>query len=315
MEPRTTPTPESLSASSVGLPPSPASGHVDVPSEPIGSRVWHTLVRNPLARAGTAGLLFIVLFSFAGPLLYRVSPYAVHMTLTLQGPRPGFPLGTNNLGRDELARLMLGGQTSLIVGITAAISSVIIGVIYGLVSGLAGGWTDTVMMRGVDVLRSIPTLFLLIFFDSIFRPSTGLLVALIAFVSWYAVSRLVRAEVLSLRTRPYVEASVAQGSSQLRIMFRHLLPNAMGTIIVASTFMVADSILLVAALSFLGLGLPPPAPNWGSMLSDSIPYLQQNSWWLVYPPGLAILITVISINFLGDAFREAFDRRLSQSTH
>jgi peptide/nickel transport system permease protein len=162
------------------------------------------------------------------------------------------------------------------------------------------------------VMRAIPGLFLLIFFDSLFRPSAWLLIVLIAFVSWHGVSRLVRAEVLSLRERTYVEASLAAGASRTRIAFEHLLPNALGTIVVASTFMVADAILAVAALSFLGLGLPPPAPNWGAMLANSMSYLPQNAWWLVYPPGLALLITVVSVNFLGDAFREAFDTRLRQ---
>jgi peptide/nickel transport system permease protein len=276
----------------------------------VGSRVLRTLSHHPLAWAGMGGFAFIVLFSFVGPLVYRVNPLAIHMAVTLHGPMPGFPLGTDNLGRDELASLMAGGRASIVVGLAAALSSMVVGAIVGLVAAWFGGWLDTILMRLIDLVRSIPSLFLLIFLSSLFQPTAALLVVLIAFLSWSAIARLVRAEVLSLRERTFVEASVASGASQARVMFRHLLPNAMGTVIVATTFLVADAILLVAALSFLGLGLPPPAPNWGAELANSMNYLAQNDWWMVYPPGVAILLTVISINFLGDAMREAFDSRL-----
>jgi peptide/nickel transport system permease protein len=223
----------------------------------------------------------------------------------------GFPLGTDNLGRDELANVMFGGRTSILVGLSAALASMVIGVVLGLLSAWFGGWFDTILMRLVDLVRSIPALFLLIVLGAMFEPTAALLVVLIAFLSWTQIARLVRGEVLSLRERTFIEASVASGASRWRIMLRHMLPNAMGTVIVATTLLVADAILLVAALSFLGLGLPPPAPNWGSELSNSMSYLAENDWWMIYPPGICILITVISINFLGDAFREAFGMRQS----
>jgi len=277
---------------------------------PRWRRTWQIFWQNPLSKMGTFGLLFLLLLCFVGPALYKTSPYATHLTTILHSPDGQFPLGTNNLGRNELARLMLGGQTSLEVGFAAAAASMIMGVIYGMISGFYGGWLDIILMRIIDLLRSVPSLFLLIFLDSVIRPSAGLLVLLISLISWHGVSRLVRGEVLSLKHEPFVEAARISGASSARIIFRHLLPNTLGTIIVAATFMIADAVLLVASLSFLGLGLPPPAPNWGAMLANSMAYLPGNSWWLVYPPGLAILLTVLSINFIGDALRIALDIRL-----
>lgn len=267
--------------------------------------------RQPLGKAGTVLLLFLLFFCFAGPALYRHSPYTMHLTSILQGPTSAFPLGTNNLGRNMLARLMVGGQTSLEVGFSAALASMAIGVLYGAVSGFVGGWVDALMMRIVDVLRAIPGLFLLVFLDSVVRPSAGLLVLLISLISWHGVSRLVRGEILALKNTMYTEAARTIGATNRQILFNHLLPNALGTIVVATTFMVGDAVLVIAGLSFLGLGLPPPAPNWGAMLADSMSYLSQNAWWLVYPPGVAVLLTVLGINFVGDALRIAFDSRLS----
>ncbi|WP_171822702.1 ABC transporter permease [Sulfobacillus thermosulfidooxidans] len=269
---------------------------------------WH----HPLAWMGIIGLVLLVGFSFVGPLIYRANPYTLHLTAILKPPSAQFPLGTNNLGRNMLARLMLGGQMSLEVGFAAAISAMGIGIIYGMVAGYVGGWLDALMMRLVDLLRAIPGLFLLIFLDSLVTPSAGLLVVLIALTSWHGVSRLVRAEVLSLKHRLYVEASRAMGGSLGHIALRHLFPNILGTVIVATTFMVADSVLVIASLSFLGMGLPPPTPNWGAMLADAMTYLPQHTWWLIYPPGLAVLWTVLSISFIGDAFRAALDTRMDQ---
>lgn len=273
--------------------------------------VWRSLVRHPLGIIGLIGFAVMLVFSFVAPLIYRQSPFATDLAINLHPPSLAHPFGTDNLGRDQLVRLMVGGQSSLMVGIAAAASSTVIGVIYGAISGMLGGWVDVVLMRIVDVLRSIPALFLLIFFDSVFSPSAVLLVLLIAVVSWHGPSRLIRAEVLSLKERPYVEASRSLGSSRLHTLWSHILPNAVDIVVVSATFMVADAILLVAALSFLGLGIPPPAPNWGAMLADSITYLANGVWWLIYPPGLAILVVVISVNFVGDALRESMDRRLA----
>lgn len=272
------------------------------------TRFW----QQGIGRAGLFIFLFLLLFCFVGPLIYPADPYAMHLIAILQPPSAQFPLGTNNLGRNMLARLMLGGQTSLEVGIASALAAMLVGVVYGMVAGFAGGWVDALMMRIIDVLRSVPTLFILIFLDSAFRPSALLLILLIALTSWHGVSRLVRAEILSLKEMTFIEAARTLGLTSWRILFVHLLPNVMATLVVAATFMVGDAVLIIAGLSFLGLGLPPPAPNWGAMLANSMAYLPQNSWWLIYPPGIAILATVLSINFIGDAIRKAFDMRLSR---
>lgn len=274
------------------------------------SREWRTFWRNPLAWAGVFGLVFIVLFSFVGPLVYHANDLAIHLNDALQPPSSQFPLGTDELGRNNLSRMMVGGQLSLEVGFAAALVSMVIGVVYGMVSGYIGGFTDVILMRIVDVLYSIPSLFFLLFVDSVFRPSAVLLIFIIAVFSWFGVARLVRGQVLSLKSRDYVEAARALGAGNGRIMWRHLLPNVTGVVLVSTTLQVANAILTVAGLSFLGLGLPPPTPNWGQMLSDSMNYMFQNAWWLIYPPGFAILLVELCTNFIGVSLNQAYDPRL-----
>ncbi|MCL4493835.1 MAG: ABC transporter permease [Firmicutes bacterium] len=278
--------------------------------KPKHSRTWRAFWHHPLGLAGVIGLSAIVLFCFVGPLLYPASAYTTHITDLMRPPSTRFPLGTDDLGRNYLARLMLGGQVSLIVGFAAAVASMIIGVGYGLVSGLVGGFVDTLMMRIIDVLLTIPTLFVLLFLDAVFQPNAVLLTLILAITSWFGVTRIVRSEVLSLKQRDYVEASRAFGASNWHIMLRELLPNVMGTVMVATIFQIAGSIIAIATLSFLGLGLPAPAPNWGEMLSTSMNYMFQNAWWLIYPPGIALLWTLLSINFVSEALQSALDTRL-----
>lgn len=264
-----------------------------------------------MAWVGLVGLAAIVLFTYAGPLIDRTDPYAPNLLLILQGPTWAHPLGTDNLGRDVLARLMLGGQLSLEIGFVSALFSMVIGTLYGLVSGLAGGWLDSLLMRIVDVLIALPSIFLLLLIDSIFQPSAFLLILVLAFTSWFSVARLVRSQVLTLKQREYVEAARAAGSRTTRLMLRHLLPNVLEVVMVSTTFQVGGAVLTVAGLSFLGLGLPPPTPNWGEMLSSSMTYVFQNLWWLIYPPGLLIVVVELAVNLVGDAMQEAFDPRLA----
>jgi peptide/nickel transport system permease protein len=275
-----------------------------------GNRQWQIFFSSPLAWIGMILTAFMVLFSFVGPLVYHVNPQTPHLTHILVPPSARFPLGTNTLGRDELARLMLGGQLTLIIGFIAALASMCFGTIYGLASALAGGFTDVVMMRIIDVLLAIPGLFLLLLLDSMFTPSPVLLTVIFAGTAWFGVTRLVRSEALSVRTRDYVEAARSMGASNWRIMLRHLLPNVMGVVLVTTTFQVAGAILGIATLSFLGLGLPPPAPNWGAELSNAMSSMFQGAWWVIYPPGLCIVFIELGVNFLGDAIRQAFDPRL-----
>ncbi|PSR21722.1 MAG: peptide ABC transporter permease [Sulfobacillus acidophilus] len=273
-------------------------------------RVWRRFWHSPLTVAGIIGITFLILFSFVGPLIYRANPLTIHLNHMLQPPDAQFPLGTDDLGRNYLARMMVGGQASLIVGFAAAAVSMVFGIIYGMISGLARPWLDTILMRIVDIILSVPALFILLFLDAVFKPSVVIMVVILASTAWLTVARLVRAEVLSLKQRTYVEAAHALGASTPRIMTKYLFPNFLGTVLVAGTFSVANAILTIATLSFLGLGLPPPSPNWGADLASAMNYMYQPSWWLVYPPGLLILLAELSINFIGDGLRQAFDTRL-----
>jgi peptide/nickel transport system permease protein len=207
---------------------------------------------------------------------------------------------------------MLGGQTSLEIGFAAALIAVGIGAIWGAVSGLAGGVVDAVMMRVVDTLLAFPFLFALILLGAIFGTSIPELIIVIGLVAWLVPARLVRGETLTLRMRDYVQAVVTMGGTTRRILFRHIIPNTVGTIVVNATFQVADAIIFVATLSYLGVGVSPPATNWGGELASGLNYLFDGYWWLIYPPGLAIVLTVVAFNFVGDAIRDALEVRLQR---
>ena len=274
-----------------------------------GQRRWRTFWRSPLAWWGVGMFVAILVFCFVGPLVYHSNAMTPDLRRAMLAPGPGGPLGTDDLGRSELLRMMIGGQLSLEVAIAAGFATTFFGAAYGLLSGFLGGLWDNILMRIVDVLIALPSIFLLLLVVSLFKPTPTLLVVVIAFTSWFSVARLVRGEVLTLKRREYIDAVRAIGASSFRLMLRHLLPNAMGVVIVTATFQIGYAILSVAGLSFLGLGLPPPTPNWGQMLSSAMPYTFQNAWWLIYPPGIAIVLVELAANFVGDALSEAFDPR------
>jgi peptide/nickel transport system permease protein len=250
------------------------------------------------------------LFSFVGPLIYHTNQTHPNLLQLNQPPSAAHLLGTDDLGYDILGRLMIGGQTSLIIGIAAAVLATGFGVVWGAVSGYAGGPVDALMMRVVDTFMAIPPLFLLLVLAAIVTPSVGILILVVAVVAWLYPARLIRGETLLLRRREYVEASRVLGGSNTRILSRHIIPNTIGTIMVNVTFQVADAILLIASLSFLGLGVPPPATNWGAMLTNGTQFIFSGYWWEIYPAGLAIVLTVVAFNLMGDALRDAFDARL-----
>jgi peptide/nickel transport system permease protein len=274
--------------------------------------VWNVFRQNRLAVIGLGMILFMVLFCFVGPLLYHTNQVQINMSAVTQPPSARHPLGTDNVGYDVLGRLMLGGQSSLEVGFAAAILASLFGTAWGAVAGYVGGWLDAIMMRVVDSILAIPYLLIVLILATVFIPTIPVLIIVIALVSWLATARLVRGETLSLRVRDYVLAARGAGVRNPRIIIRHIVPNVIGTIVVAATFSVADAILLLAALSYLGLGPPPPAANWGGMLSDGLTYIYDGYWWLVYPAGLAIVLTVMAFNFVGDALRDALEVRLQQ---
>jgi peptide/nickel transport system permease protein len=274
--------------------------------------IFDVFIKNRLAVAGLLIIVFMALFSFVGPLFYHTDQVHTNLSQVTLPPSSAHPLGTDNLGYDVLGRLMLGGQSSLEVGLAAALLASLVGTAWGAVSGFAGGWIDGIMMRAVDSLLAIPYLLFVLLLASIFTPSIPMLIIVIAMVSWLFTARLVRGDTLSLRVRDYVVAARAVGTRSWRIVFRHIIPNVMGTVVVATTFSVADAILLLAALSYLGLGPPPPAANWGGMLTNGLGYVYDGYWWLIYPAGIAIVLTVVAFNFNGDALRYTLEVRLQQ---
>jgi peptide/nickel transport system permease protein len=267
-------------------------------------------VQNRLAVAGLGVLVLLVLFCFVGPLVRHTDQVTVNLAQASLPPGSGHPLGTDPNGYDELGRLMVGGRVSLEIGFAAAAIATAVGTLWGAVSGFFGGLVDAVMMRIVDALLAIPILFLLLFLVTIVRPSTTVLIVVLGLTAWLIPARLVRGESLTLRVREYVQAVRMMGGSSWRVVLRHIVPNVAGTVIVNATFQVADAILLIAYLGYLGLGIAPPATDWGGMLSNGTNYIFPNYWWLIYPPGAAIIVVVVAVNFVGDGLRDAVEVRL-----
>jgi peptide/nickel transport system permease protein len=252
----------------------------------------------------------LALFCFIGPLVYRTNQVTVYLDLKDLAPGASYPLGTDDDGYDVLGRLMLAGQSSLELGFAVAIITTLIGSAYGAIAGIVGGITDGIMMRAVDTFLAIPWLVLLLIMVNIFPPNLWTIIALLSVLSWLGVARLVRGEVISLRTREFVLAAKTMGAATSRIVVRHMVPNAIGVIIVSATFSVADAILALSTLSFLGLGLPPPHTDWGTMLTSGLDDLFNGYWWLVYPPAVVLIVTIIAFSLIGDAVRDSLDVRL-----
>ncbi len=298
----------------------PSLSPLDITHAPEGGEIgavqsgWQLAFRefakNKLAVAGMAILLFYVLFCFAGPLFYHGNTVNSDLLNTNLPPGSGFPLGTTDQGFDELGLLMKGGQAALEVGFAAAFIGIVIGMLWGAVAGLAGGIVDSAMMRVVDIFLSIPFLFIVLIVAVRYGASVLGLSLIIGAFTWLVPARLVRGEVLTLRTRDFVSAARTAGSGRWRLINRHLIPNALGVIIVNVTFNVADAILAVAALGFLGFGLNYPTQDWGDMLSKGVSYMQDGYWWLVYPVGASIVLVVMACNLIGDALRDSLDVRL-----
>ncbi|HSZ39118.1 MAG TPA: ABC transporter permease [Trebonia sp.] len=272
-----------------------------------------TFTDNRSALVGVVLVVALAVFCFIGPLFYHTNQVNTNLFAVHEVPgTPGHPLGTDELGYDELGRLMAGGRTSLEVGVAAGLMATVVGSLWGAVSGYFGGAVDAVMMRVVDALLSIPALFLLLVVAAIWTPSVPSLVVLIGLIAWLVPARLVRGEALTLRVREYVQAVRMMGGGHGWAVMRHVLPNTLGTVLVNASFQVADAIIYLAYLSFLGLGLPPPATDWGGMLTNGIQYTFDGYWWLIYPPGVAIILVVMAFNFIGDGLRDAVDARLRQ---
>ncbi|MGA2527682.1 MAG: ABC transporter permease [Acidimicrobiales bacterium] len=287
-----------------------AEPHRKVRPRPGAQSFVSAFVENRLGVLGVGIIVAIGLFCFVGPLVYHSDQVHANIALTNMAPGIGHPLGTDANGFDILGRLMVGGQSALEIALAVALVATSFGALWGALSGFVGGLLDAVMMRIVDVVIAVPAIFLLIYLASVFRPSVGLLIAVLSLLSWLGPARLVRGEALSLRTREFVDAVRVAGGRDARIVGRHIIPNTLGTISVNATFQVADAIIILATLSFLGFGLPPPAVSWGAMLSQGTTYLLDGYWWEVYPAGLVVMVTVVAFNFVGDALRDTLDARL-----
>ena len=278
------------------------------------STILRWLWRNGLGVLGIGALGFVVIAALAGPFFYSVDPIQTNVLQRLQPPafaggNPSNPLGTDQLGRDLLSRLIYGARISLLVGLLSTLLSLVLGVLLGLITGYYRGKLDDIFMRIGDAQLSIPFLVLAISVVAVLGPGLVNLVLTLGVTGWIQFARIVRAEALSLKQREFVEAARVIGVSDGRILLRHILPNVTSSIIVMATFQFAQMIIAEASLSFLGLGVPPPTPSWGSMINDGRIYIQV-AWWLTTVPGLAIVLVVLGANTAGDWLRDKLDPHL-----
>jgi len=272
----------------------------------LAAVAWRKFKRNKLSLLGAAIVLALVLTALLAPYISPYDPNEMHWGKEYLPPCPEFPLGTDELGRCVLSRIIWGARTSLMVGLGAVALIAAIGVTIGAISGYFGGWVDELLMRFTDVILTIPSLFLIIVIASIFQTrGLDVIILCIGIVGWPTIARITRSEFLALKEMPYVDAARTMGASHLRIIFKHILINALPPIIVAATFDMAAAILMEAGLSFLGLG-DPMAVSWGQMLSVGHTVLK-HAWWIATFPGVAIFLSVLGFNLLGDGLREALD--------
>lgn len=272
---------------------------------------WHRLAKNKMSVVAAAILIVVLLASFAGPFFLTQSYYAQDLQLGAIPPNAHHWLGTDTLGRDLFVRILYGGQVSMAIGLCATAVALTIGVLYGTISGFLGGKIDAFMMRAVDIIYALPFTVFVILLMVFFGRKFVLLFIAIGAVQWLTMARIVRSQVQTLRRMEFIEAAEALGLSKLRIIFRHMIPNALGPIIVYATLTVPSVMLLEAFLSFLGLGVQPPMSSWGVLIKEGADSMEEFPWLLIYP-GLALAVTLFSLNFLGDGLRDALDPRASK---
>ena len=265
-------------------------------------------LQNPLSKAGFIIIVLVFVLAMLAPIIAPYDPNDINVKAILLSPTWQHWMGTDGLGRDVLSRMLYGGRISLLVGLVAVGIATAIGIVLGAIAGYYRGWVDTFIMRLVDVMLSIPSFFLILAVIAFLTPSIINVMIVIGLTSWMGVTRLVRAEFLSLSGREFVLASRTLGAKDARLIFTHLLPNSLTPIIVSSVLGVAGAVLMESGLSFLGLGVQAPQASWGNILTDGKDYIQF-AWWLSLFPGLAILITVLGYNLLGEGLRDALDPR------
>jgi peptide/nickel transport system permease protein len=273
---------------------------------------WQALRRNQLALAGGVVVVFVAVLALLAPVIAPRDPNRPDVKKILDSPSSLHPLGTDQLGRDVLSRMLYGARVSLAVGFVSVGIATVIGIALGAAAGYHGGPVDAMVMRLVDLMLVFPRFFLLLAVLGFLRPSIWTIMAVIGLTGWMSVARLVRAEFLSLREREFVLWSQSIGASAFRIIWRHILPNAIAPVLVAITLGIPAAILAESGLSFLGLGVQPPHATWGNILSEGKDAIEIG-WWLSVYPGVAILVTVLSYNLLGEGIRDALDPRLRQS--
>ncbi len=271
---------------------------------------WQRFRHNRMALVGLAIVLGMFVLALVAPWLGH-DPGAIDIPHRLQSPSFAYPMGTDDLGRDVWTRILYGARISLLVGFVAVGIASLIGIALGAVAGYYGGWVDSLIMRFVDIMLCFPTFFLILAVIAFLEPSIWNIMIIIGVTGWMGVARLVRAEFLSLRERDFVQAALALGVPDTKIIFRHILPNALSPVLVSATLGVAGAILTESALSFLGIGVQPPTASWGNMLIAGKQTLG-TAWWLSAFPGLAILVTVLGYNLLGEGIRDALDPRLRE---
>ncbi|WP_333781237.1 oligopeptide ABC transporter permease [Oceanirhabdus sp. W0125-5] len=274
----------------------------------MGRLAFMKFRKNKLAILGAVVLTILVLFALFAPLLtnYKIDDLDLY-SISVE-PSSEHILGTDEIGRDVFTRLIYGGRVSLVVGIVATLLQVFIGTVLGALAGYYGGIVDSIIMRVVDIIMCFPFFMIAVTIAAVIGPSIWNLIIIIAMLSWTSIARIVRGEVLALKEREFIEASKALGMNNFQIILKHIIPNILSPILVSATLSIANSILTESALSFLGMGVRPPQPSWGNMLTSaqSMNTLRYE-WWLWIPPGLMIFLTVLSINFLGDGLRDALD--------
>ncbi|HYF54134.1 MAG TPA: ABC transporter permease [Salinarimonas sp.] len=303
------------------IPVSPSAEAAVPTPRPVsrGGETWRRFRRHRLAMAGAVILALMCLGVIVGPVLWPVAINDIDFAATLQGPSLAHPFGTDDLGQDLLARMIYGGRISLAVGFAAMVIATLVGVVIGAVAGMSRGFTNSFLTWLTDLFLSLPQLPLLLLVIYLFRDRLkavfglegGVFVVIVLVIGglrWMPVARLVRAQFLSLREKEFVEAARSQGASRRHQVARHILPNAVGPVIVASTIEVSTAIIAESTLSFLGLGFPPDIPTWGRILFDAKDHLEFAPHWALFP-GAAIFLTVLSINFVGDGLRDALDPR------
>ena len=275
--------------------------------------IWRALRRSPLALAGFVLVVFFAGVALGARWIALQNPLAQDLTHRLARPTPSHPFGTDSLGRDIFSRVTYGARISVVSGVVVVAAATVFGIAAGTVAGWSGGWWDDVLMRLTDMFLAFPPLILAMAISAILRPSLTNALLAIAITSWPAYARLMRAQVLSLRARDYIEAARAQGATETTIIVRHLVPNAVAPLLVQATLDVGGIILTSAGLSFIGFGAQPPTPEWGVMVSEGRSFLM-DQWWVATFPAIAILLLVVGFNLLGDGVRDVLDPRLRRQT-